>query len=157
MSVLDDLIGILVPHDCVGCGAEGHLLCSVCSSRLTPMEPLCYRCQKPSPSGFTCLNCPSPLRRVLVVTDYSGPAKALIWQLKLNGAQAAASVMTLQMAKLLNDISPNTYLVPVPTATTRARQRGYDQAKLLAKQLSKRTSLPYLDCLARHGYTSQHG
>jgi ComF family protein len=48
-------------------------------------------------------------------------------------------------------------IVPVPTATSRIRQRGYDQAKLLAKAISKQSRLTYLDCLARSGQTHQHG
>ena len=47
--------------------------------------------------------------------------------------------------------------MPVPTATGRARQRGYDQAKLLAHELSGQIRLPYLDCLVRSGQTHQHG
>lgn len=157
MSILDNLIGVLAPHTCLGCGAEGRLLCPACASQLTPVEPLCYRCQRLSSQGFTCLNCASPLARVRVVTNYSGPAKALIWQLKLNGAQAAARIIARHMALSLNDISPDTTIVPVPTATSRARQRGYDQAKLLARELSRQSGLRYLDCLVRHGRTSQHG
>ena len=155
MSILDDLIGLLVPHSCLACGAEGRLLCTSCTAGLTGAKPLCYRCQRPAPDGRTCLNCRSPLSKVGVVTEYSGPAKALIWQLKLNGAQAAAGIMARRMAALLNN--EEFVIVPVPTATGRARQRGYDQAKLLARELAKQTGLPYLDCLARHGQTHQHG
>jgi ComF family protein len=48
-------------------------------------------------------------------------------------------------------------LVPVPTTTSRVRQRGYDQAKLLARQLSRLTGLSYQDCLVREGRTHQVG
>ena len=44
-----------------------------------------------------------------------------------------------------------------PTATSRVRQRGYDQAKLLARALARQAGLPYLDCLARVGQTHQVG
>jgi len=155
MSILDDLIGLLVPHSCLACGAEGRLLCSGCMAGLTGAKPLCYRCQYPAPDGRTCLNCTTPLQWVRVVTNYESTAKALIWQLKLNGAQAAAGIMARRMAALLD--SEEFIIVPVPTATGRARQRGYDQAKLLGRELAKQTGLPYLDCLARHGQTHQHG
>jgi ComF family protein len=155
MSILDSLVGLLVPHSCLACGAEGRLLCQPCMVGLTGAEPLCYRCQRPSAEGFTCLNCATPLRRVRVVANYEKIAKALIWRLKLNGAQAAARIMARRMAEGLRH--EEFLLVPVPTATRRARQRGYDQARLLARELSRQTGLPYLDCLARHGQTHQHG
>ena len=40
-------------------------------------------------------------------------------------------------------------LVPVPTARSRARRRGYDQADLLAVSLARRTGLPVARCLIR--------
>jgi ComF family protein len=52
---------------------------------------------------------------------------------------------------------PDVMVVPVPTATSRVRGRGYDQAKLLARELSRQARLPYLDCLVRSGHTHQVG
>lgn len=156
MSILDDLIGLLAPHACLACGAEGRLLCPACQAALTAVEPRCYRCQRPSADGSTCLNCPAALSKVSVATSYQSHAKTLIWQLKLNGAQAAARIMAKYMVSMVDEVG-NAWLVPVPTATSRARQRGYDQAKLLAREISRQTNLPYLECLARHGQTSQHG
>ncbi|HEY5442179.1 MAG TPA: hypothetical protein VIJ68_01425, partial [Candidatus Saccharimonadales bacterium] len=40
-------------------------------------------------------------------------------------------------------------IIPVPTATSRVRQRGFDQTTLMARQLAKQTRLPWSDCLAR--------
>jgi ComF family protein len=48
-------------------------------------------------------------------------------------------------------------LVPVPTATDHVRQRSYDQAKLLARALSRLSGLRYADCLRRLGQTHQVG
>jgi ComF family protein len=48
-------------------------------------------------------------------------------------------------------------LVPVPTATSRVRQRGYDQAELLCRELASLTRLPYRTALARHGQSRQVG
>ncbi len=157
MSILDDLMGLIVPHSCLVCGAEGRLLCDACTNLLTPAAELCYLCQQPAKGGFSCLKCASAVSRVRVSTTYTGSAKALIWQIKLNGAQAAGRLMARQMAHQLNDEDNELLLVPVPTATSRVRQRGYDQARLLARELNRQTGLPYLDCLARHGQTHQHG
>jgi ComF family protein len=81
-------------------------------------------------------------------------AKLLVTKLKFEGAQAAAR----EMAVLLKPLMPtDAVIVPVPTATGRVRGRGYDQAKLLARALSRETRLPCLDCLVRRGQTHQVG
>jgi len=93
---------------------------------------------------------------VRVGTIYEDTAKDLIWQLKLAGAQAAARTMAVYLAPLIKQTRTDVILVPVPTATGRIRQRGYDQAKLLARALARQTNLLYGDYLARHGQAHQH-
>ncbi len=59
------------------------------------------------------------------------------------------------LAKLLQDYlttnpMPGEVLVPVPLHRKRVRERGYNQSRLLAKELGKLTSLPVVgDCLIR--------
>jgi ComF family protein len=142
MSLIDRIIGAVVPHDCLGCGVEGGLLCSGCADKLPGVPPLAT------------LN--GDLRLIQAVTPYKGLAKDLLWKLKSGGAQAAATVMARQMRRLL-ETDRNLLVMPVPTATSRVRQRGYDQAKLLARELAKQARLPYADCLARLGQSHQVG
>ena len=47
--------------------------------------------------------------------------------------------------------------MPLPTATSRVRQRGYDQAALIAKAYAKAVHREYLPCLARLGQQHQRG
>ena len=162
MSILDTIIGKIAPHDCLDCGTEGYLLCEACVDRLETIPERCYRCRRLSAGSLTCGFCvqTSSLYSVRVGAVYSGNAKKLIWQLKLAGAQAAAKIMAERMTPLIrryaHDKEP-LIIVPVPTATSRVRQRGYDQAKLLARELASQTRLPYLACLARDGQAHQHG
>jgi len=63
--------------------------------------------------------------------------------------------LAVTLAKLLQDYLvtnplPGEVLVPVPLHQKRARERGYNQSSLLAKELGKLTSLPVVDnCLIR--------
>jgi ComF family protein len=98
----------------------------------------------------------SSLYKVQAATTYTGIAKTLVWKLKFSGAQAAAKTMTSLMAGLA-EAEKGSILVAVPTATSRVRQRGYDQSKLLARALSKQTGLPRLSLLGRAGQAQQHG
>jgi len=86
---------------------------------------------------------------------YEGTAKDLVGRLKFYGAQSAA----IEIASLFlrDNLPKDAYIVPIPTASSRARQRGYDQAKLIARALARSSSLPYLDCLARSGQSHQVG
>jgi ComF family protein len=93
---------------------------------------------------------------VTASTLYKGVAKQLIWKLKSNGAQSAAKVMAKRMAKIVQ-YNPDAILVSVPTATSRVRQRGYDQSYLLARALARQAGLPWLKCLVRMGQAHQVG
>jgi ComF family protein len=158
MSLIDQILAILAPYDCLGCGKEGTLLCSDCCNRLPQPPEQCYRCRRPSEGCFTCLGCSrsSCLRRVRAATIYKGTAKLLIWQLKSAGAQAATNTMASLTAPLLAD-QTRAVIVPVPTATNRLRRRGYDQAELFARALSRQTKLPTVRCLVRQSHADQIG
>jgi ComF family protein len=52
---------------------------------------------------------------------------------------------------------PATVVTHVPTATSRVRRRGYDQAELLARQLAQDLKLPYASLLIRDGQSRQVG
>lgn len=87
---------------------------------------------------------------------YSGLAKELVGRLKFSGSQSAAREMAALLVPLL-PTDRSWLIMPVPTATRRVRSRGYDQARLLAREVSLHTGLPYAECLVRSGQTHQVG
>lgn len=150
-------MAILAPFECVVCGTEGSLLCKKCALALEKVPRRCYRCRKLANGFRTCTVCrrASKLYSVRPATVYRGAAKTLVGRLKFYGARAAASEIAYLMSS--EGFSKKCVVIPVPTATSRVRQRGYDQAKLIAREFSKHTGLPYLDCLARSGQSHQVG
>ncbi len=48
-------------------------------------------------------------------------------------------------------------IVSIPTATSRIRERGYNQAQLLGRQLAKQARVGWLDCLVRIDQAHQVG
>ncbi len=161
MAVLEKLIGVMAPHHCLVCDAEGAVLCVDCRLGVQPVPGRCYRCRKASIGGRTCESCrgASKLYRVKVAANYEGTAKQLVQTLKFSGTRAAALAMAELMSDLWVDVDEPSavYLVHVPTAASRVRQRGYDQAELLARALSRRTGIRALPVLARLGHTRQVG
>lgn len=85
-------------------------------------------------------------------TTYSGYAKSLVWKLKAGSARAAADEVASLLPLIDCDI-----VVPVPTASSRVRQRGYDQAVLIAKAYARRHRLPCSKHLVRQSQTRQVG
>jgi ComF family protein len=79
-----------------------------------------------------------------------------IHQLKYQNLRA----LTAPLAELLSDFLiahplPVEVLVPVPLHKRRLRERGYNQAALIAHELSKLTSLPVVNnCLTRLRHTT---
>ena len=158
MSFLDSLIGLIAPHYCLGCQAEGQLLCANCQGKLRPAPSVCFACLTPTLGFKTCRDClpMTSITTVWRVTPYRGLAKDLIWRLKFTGAQRAANDMA-SCFKTLYYPKADTIIVPLPTATSRVRRRGYDQSKLLARAYAKAVHNPYLPCLARLGQAHQRG
>lgn len=158
MKIIDRLIGVVAPFECLVCTKEGTLICGECIWRLKTVPSRCYKCYKFTESFKTCSKCrkSSALSQVFVSTTYESLAKEVIWRLKYKSAKSAAR----EMGELMGDILPFSHtfmLVPVPTTTQRARRRGYDQAKLVAKAISYKTGYIYRDCLSRHGAKHQVG
>ena len=156
MNILDQCIGLFAPHNCVGCVRESSLLCYGCQQQLPAVPSKCYRCLALTVDGAICHAClpQVSLDRITAAVAYEGAAKELVWRLKFGGAQAAVAPMVRVMSKAQHY---KAFIVPVPTATSRRRLRGYDQAKLLAREFAKRQGFPYADCLKRSGQTHQVG
>ncbi len=151
--MLELIISLFAPHHCIGCGDEGKLLCEPCQQSFTPVASRCYACKRLSRGGRTCDACRrnSKVFAVYVVTRYEGVASTLIGALKFRGARSAVDIIASQMASFLP--SEEYVVVHLPTASSRIRQRGFDQSRLIAERLAYRLSLPYCAVLGR---STQH-
>lgn len=158
LTFLDTITGFIAPHQCIGCGKDGDILCSACSDLLPDTIPTCYRCQRFSPEGATCKSCKntSPLRSVRTVTYYEGVAETVVGALKFGRTYAAANTIAQTIAHSFV-IPENAVIVPVPTAQARVRQRGYDQSVLIARMFAKQSGVPCKKLLSRHGSQRQTG
>ena len=159
MPLLESILSVIAPHDCLGCGQEGAILCDNCAQLMLPSIPeRCYICHGISANFRTCSSCrrKSSLYAVFVRTRYEGVAKDLVGMLKFNRVYAGGKTIAGNMHELIPG-AIDCVLVPVPTATVRRRQRGYDQSELITTAIARQAYLPVLTPLSRRGQTRQVG
>lgn len=166
LTTLTDLI--LAPI-CLGCRGwmapedPSRPVCGRCRSLLSPpAPPLCTRCGAPllrtgRQEGHTCPDCrtwPSALRFARSACLYEPPADGLVHALKYHGWRIVAAPLAERMAatRLPEEVEAEARVcVPVPTTAARRRQRGYDQAALLAHAFAQRSGRTVCHALARTG------
>lgn len=159
MWKVDQILQIFAPFECLNCRREGGLLCHVCGLDVVgPPPDCCYRCLQIY-RGVICNRCCAStlLKGVWVATSYEGVAAQLVSRLKFARTQAAARVIAQIMDARLPATSVETIVVHIPTAAQRVRQRGYDQAQLIAREFARCRQLPCQALLRRRGHTRQVG
>lgn len=160
MLLLERFISLYAPFTCVGCSKETDaLLCSGCLSALPRVPSRCYHCRATTREYAVCGNCQrgTSLRHVYAYTYYDAAAKELLHHAKYERARAGLAEIAEAMHLLIKQVPEDCVFVPVPTATSRVRQRGYDQAEVLASQLAQLTNIRCGRHLLRIGQAHQVG
>ena len=118
------------------------------------LPPFCPKCGKPQVNGVLCAECRQRQTAIDGIRSpfrFEGAMRQAIHQLKYQNLKAISSSLAALLADyLLLTPLPGEALVPVPLHPRRLRERGYNQAALLAKELGKLMNLPVImDCLIR--------
>lgn len=163
-DVWDGALDLVFAPVCVACGepidtaAAERLVCGVCWLRCRPLPiPRCERCwspvppdREPSPVCRACRDWAPSVRAIRSAYAIGQVPRALVHALKYRGWTAVAGPMAARIAalELPGDVASEADLVvPVPTSAARLRERGYNQAELLARgvaRFSGRTLAPDL-------------
>ena len=141
------LLDALYPLECSGCGGSGKIICDRCAQELPCLSPpYCRICAAYSEFEL-CQACAQSGRRfdgVRAPYRYEGTIRQAILALKYGGIKAAASQLGDMLAEYLDDNPlPGELLAPVPMHGSRQRERGYNQAELLARRLAGSCDAPY--------------
>lgn len=160
---------LLYPATCVVCSANverAEYLCGDCQQRAPRIAaPLCAKCSEPFPGAitqtFSCANCE---HRVLhfdcAVAAYRsrGLVRRLVHQFKYARQRHLRHPVASWLRETLNDSRLRDrhfdLIVPVPLHPARQRERGFNQAELLADLLAAWTNLPTRNALERIRYTT---
>jgi len=158
-EVKGNLIDLLFPPRCVGCGSEGAFVCASCQgnlSRLTP--PVCPTCSKPLARADSCPYCRNwklDIDGVRSPFAFEGLIRKAVHHLKYGHFKALAAPLGQLLAQYMESqpVAADV-LVPVPLHSRRLRERGYNQSALLAAEVGKRNCLPVVaDSLVRLRHT----
>lgn len=113
-SVLD----ILLPRHCVSCKKEGEYICNDCEIFLSEVEN----------------NIPG----VISVWEYEGLAEKLIYKIKYDGQYHIINELVEKALDRIDlKLPEDTYITYVPMYKKRERERGFNQAELIARKIGK--------------------
>lgn len=151
------LLETLLPPACAGCGRFGVALCDACVASFRAPGRADDRFLVPDPGvvvgdrvivAIAAFAYEGAVRRVLGRVKYASAAR-------VSGLLATAAEPSL--VTLIAVAGPSS-LVPVPLHPQRQRERGYNQAALIAHALGRAGGVPVRECLERSRTTErQHG
>jgi ComF family protein len=133
-----------LPSQCALCRSwPAQPLCDACVARFAPPMARCRTCALPVVGGVTqcgeCLRQPPPLDACVAACSYEWPWPECVAQFKFRGEAGWAA----PLASLMRNapwaepaLERCDHVLPMPLAPLRLRERGFNQALALARQLA---------------------
>ena len=150
--MIDTILSYIAPHYCCKCGKIGDILCQDCKKYITNLRRVvCLLCSRPVKNQAFCRHC-----RGWCLTTRTGVIGGIINDVKFRRTKSGVEALVDILDDTLPECGGDVALVPVPTAPSNIRRRGYDHMALIAKGLAKRRQLLYAPLLRRHTNVTQH-
>ncbi len=168
-KALHALLSLFYPATCVVCSENierSQYLCDTCRSRAPRIvAPFCAKCSEPFPGAitqtFNCANCENrTLHFDCAVAAYRsrGIVRRLVHQFKYSGQRYLRFPIAEWLGETMRDPRLDgrrfDVIVPVPLHPARERERGFNQATLLAERLGDSTGVSLYPALERIRYTT---
>ncbi len=141
-----------LPGQCCLCGQRSLAprdICSGCLADLPRLRARCTRCALPLAQDGLCGICQRRAPAydgVWALYEYGFPLNHMITGLKYDARLHLARLLAEQMAAALaadwGTVQPVDAIVPVPLHPRRLRERGFNQAQVLAEPLARRLGVP---------------
>src|SRR5204863_2538923 len=167
--IVEALASLFYPATCVVCSANidnAEYLCADCRHRAPRIvAPFCAKCSEPFPGAitqtFSCANCEHrTLHFDCAVAAYRsrGLVRNVLHQFKYGKQRHLRHPIARWLGESLDDPRLRgrhfDLIVPVPLHPARERERGFNQAALLAELLSRQVAVPLRPVLERVRYTT---
>ncbi len=153
-NVASATLNLFFPPTCLGCQQPGHYICPRCAQLPAPVgDNICASCGRLHPFPIArCARChqenDESLRWVRAATLHQGVVREALHGLKYQQqpelASSLAPYLVAAFAKTpwLQVRQQLAAVIPVPLHAERLRERGYNQAELLAKNFARHVGLP---------------
>ncbi|MDD5772993.1 MAG: ComF family protein [bacterium] len=157
-EIIDAFVDFIWPPKCLICDnslEDGKkFICDECAKGVNLFSPpFCFHCGKPlfysgDLSERLCAPCKEKkghFDRAFIIGSYENSLREAVHQFKYNKKAALRkyfSVLINDYVEKNNVLDKVDVIVPVPLFLTKKRERGFNQSELLAKEISKKWSLP---------------
>jgi ComF family protein len=153
------LVDLLFPRTCAACGRPSERpFCAACAPLVEELPAWrCPRCADPLPPPPStraampgqpqlappprcpaCVRAPAPFSHVLVAWAHGGAVATAVHRLKYQGRREVAGALGgLIAARFAGELAAADLVAPVPLHPDRRRERGFDQALLLARGVAR--------------------
>lgn len=166
-GAMDALVSVLFPAACRVCRqplatASRVPVCRACLATLHRIQaPVCHACGRPLPPAAAdfaapvCHACRRGLYHFHLARSfalYDGPMERILLLLKYDPIAPLAAWFAARIEEVVRaepSLAEVDCIVPVPLDRHRLRQRGYNQAELIARPLARRLALPLATDLLR--------
>lgn len=138
------ILETLFPVRCAGCGSPGAPLCGACQPELDQLilDPPADGDREGASAAFR----------------YEGIARTLVLGLKVRHLRPYARPLAAALAKIVQrEAGPERFITWVPARGRARRERGFDQAELLAREVAAWTGLRAVGTLAAAPKADQVG
>lgn len=158
--IIDKILDVITPYDCLSCGQEGHVVCDWCYPHAFPRLPdRCFSCKAVSRSSAVCSTCKKAtvLQNVWAITAYDSVAKSLIRTMKIDCARQPCQIIARALHEEAPYLDVTTIVTAVPSSRSRVRERGFAHAEMIAKKFAHMRHLAYTQYVDRVGKQKQAG
>jgi len=156
ITMVDKVLEIIAPHLCSGCQKIGSPLCDHCKYDIIEMPfEACLLCLEPTSVGI-CIEHNKSYKNAWIVGERTGTLQRLIGGFKFQNMKAAARNLAQLLDERLPELPANTLIIPIPTAPSHVRERGYDHLLLIARYFAQYRQLAISPVLKRASTATQH-
>jgi len=168
-SFLEKIENYILPCQCAICRQVGSVLCPACRAKFPRLIPRCPGCGQKNILGLFCSNCQLNAKQyyfdglISLSTYEKSGLKTALQSLKYQGSSSIGIKLGKMLGRLLSrqwrkapiafqEVAP--IMIPLPLHPRRERERGYNQAWLIAQGVAAITGWPINSGLRRLSYQS---
>ena len=140
-----EILDLIFPKRCVGCGALGGYFCRKCRMRIRPIAPnesICPVCERAAIGGATHPRCRTRfgIDGLTSFFHYDGAVRAAVKAIKYRYVSDLAKGFVSLVPEINTPRAD--VIIPIPLHAQRQRERGFNQAEKLAEKIAVRLQMP---------------